>query len=146
VREAVRLSPQDAYLFTGTLRDNVAVGRAGASDAEIVAALEAVGLGDWLAGLADGLATEMGEAGAKVSGGQRQRIAAARLFLAKAGFMVFDEPTAHLDPDGATDLQRRIAGLAHDGPGVLLITHELAEPDAFDEILVLDRGTLHRAP
>ncbi|MGV1049988.1 MAG: ATP-binding cassette domain-containing protein, partial [Solirubrobacterales bacterium] len=144
VREAVRLSPQDAYLFTTTLRDNVALGRAGASAAEIRAALEAVGLGEWLDSLPAGLDTEVGEAGARVSGGQRQRIAAARLFLATARFLVFDEPTAHLDPAGAADLQRRLAGLAATagGPGVLVITHEHAALDAFDEVLELRDGRL----
>jgi ABC-type multidrug transport system fused ATPase/permease subunit len=168
LRAAVRLSPQDAYLFTTTLRDNVAIGRAGASDAEIVAALEAVGLGEWLAELPDGLATEVGEAGARVSGGQRQRIAAARLFLAgsppggsasAAGgrrtgrgegsgvrFLIFDEPTAHLDPAGAADLQRRIAALAADGPGVLAITHEAHALDAFDEVLALRGGRIVAHP
>ncbi|HVV90958.1 MAG TPA: thiol reductant ABC exporter subunit CydC, partial [Solirubrobacterales bacterium] len=141
VRAAVRLAPQDAYLFTSTLRDNVALGRAGAGDAAICAALEAVGLGPWLDSLPDGLDTEVGEAGAKVSGGQRQRIAAARLFLARAEFLIFDEPTAHLDPAGAADLQRRIAALAaNDGPGVLVITHEHAALDAFDEVLELRSG------
>ena len=118
VRAAVRLAPQDAYLFTTTLRDNVALGRAGAGDGEIYAALEAVGLGPWLDSLPEGLDTEVGEAGARVSGGQRQRIAAARLFLARAALPVFDEPTAHLDPDG----RRRPAApprrprRAHDAP------------------------------
>jgi thiol reductant ABC exporter CydC subunit len=139
VRRAVRLSPQGAYLFTTTLRDNVAIGRAGASDAEIAAALEAVGLGEWLAALPAGLATEVGEAGAKVSGGQRQRIAAARMLLAEARFLIFDEPTAHLDPAGAADLQARIAGLAREGPGVLMITHELRQGPLFDEIVPLTR-------
>ncbi|HVW47379.1 MAG TPA: thiol reductant ABC exporter subunit CydC [Solirubrobacterales bacterium] len=142
VRAAVRLAPQDAYLFTSTLRDNVALGRAGAGDAEVVDALLAVGLGPWLDSLPDGLDTEVGEAGAKVSGGQRQRIAAARLFLAEAAFLVFDEPTAHLDPAGAADLQRRIAALAQDGPGVLVITHERAALDAFDEVLELRGGRI----
>lgn len=140
VRAAVRLSPQDAYLFTTTLRDNVAIGRAGASDEEIVEALRAVGLGEWLASLPEGLATEVGEAGAKVSGGQRQRIAAARLFLADARFLIFDEPTAHLDPEGAVELHRRIAERAAAGPGVLTITHETAGLDAYDEILRLQNG------
>jgi thiol reductant ABC exporter CydC subunit len=135
VRAAVRLSPQDAYLFTTSLRDNVAIGRAGASDGEIAAALEAVGLGKWLASLPDGLDTAVGEAGARVSGGQRQRIAAARLFLADARFLIFDEPTAHLDPAGATALQRRIAALAAQGPGVLVITHDAQDLGAFDEVL-----------
>jgi thiol reductant ABC exporter CydC subunit len=141
IRTAVRLAPQDAYLFTTTLRDNVALGRAGAGDGEICAALAAVGLGRWLDSLPDGLDTEVGEAGAKVSGGQRQRIAAARLFLVDAAFVVFDEPTAHLDPRGAADLQRRIAALAADGgPGVLVITHERAALDAFDEVVELRGG------
>lgn len=145
-RAAVRLAPQDAYLFTTTLRDNVAVGRAGAGDPEIVAALKAVGLGDWLAALPDGLATEVGEAGAMVSGGQRQRIAAARLLLAEeARFLVFDEPTAHLDPAGATALHRRLAALAHEGgPGVLVITHEAQDLSVFDEVLFLSHGKIHK--
>lgn len=143
VREAVRLAPQDAYLFTTTLRDNVAVGRADAGDPEIVSALEKVGLGEWLASLPDGLATEVGEEGALVSGGQRQRIAAARLLLADARFLIFDEPTAHLDPAGAAALQRRLASLAHEGgPGVLVITHELHEPAVFDEVLCLESGKI----
>ena len=142
VRAAVRLAPQDAYLFTTTLRDNVGLGRAGAGDVEIRDALEAVGLGPWLESLPEGLDTDVGEAGARVSGGQRQRIAAARLFLARAEFLVFDEPTAHLDPAGAADLQRRIAALAAgpDRPGVLVITHERAALDAFDEVLELRGG------
>jgi thiol reductant ABC exporter CydC subunit len=141
VRAAVRLAPQDAYLFTTSLRENVAVGRAGAGDPEIVSALEAVGLGEWLASLPAGLSTEVGEGGAMVSGGQRQRIAAARLLLTDARFLIFDEPTAHLDPAGAAALQRRLAALAHEGgPGVLLITHELQAPELFDDVLELRDG------
>jgi thiol reductant ABC exporter CydC subunit len=142
IRAAVRLSPQDAYLFTTTLRDNVAIGRAGAGDAEIAATLDAVGLGEWLDSLPQGLGTEVGEAGALVSGGQRQRIAVARLFLADARFLIFDEPTAHLDPAGADDLQRRLAMLAERGPGVLVITHDARDLSAFDEVLELRRGRI----
>jgi ABC-type multidrug transport system fused ATPase/permease subunit len=142
VRAAVRLSPQDAYLFTTSLRDNVAIGRAGATDEEISAALGAVGLGEWLGSLPDGLDTPVGEAGAMVSGGQRQRIAAARLFLVEARFLIFDEPTAHLDPAGAAALQRQIAGLAAKGPGVLVITHEPHGLAAFDEVLALRSGRI----
>jgi thiol reductant ABC exporter CydC subunit len=145
VRAAVRLSPQDAYLFTTSLRDNVAIGRAGATDEEIAAALEAVGLGGWIGSLPDGLDTAVGEAGARVSGGQRQRIAAARLFLADARFLIFDEPTAHLDPTGAASLLRRIAALASQGPGVLVITHDAQDLSAFDEALVLAQGRIAAA-
>jgi thiol reductant ABC exporter CydC subunit len=144
LRTAVRLAPQDAYLFTTTLRDNVGLGRADAGDGEICAALEAVGLGPWLDSLPDGLDTEVGEAGARVSGGQRGRIAVARLFLARAAFLVFDEPTAHLDPTGAADLQRRIAAMSEgpEAPGVLVITHERAALEAFDEVLELRDGRI----
>ncbi|MBS1677468.1 MAG: thiol reductant ABC exporter subunit CydC [Actinobacteria bacterium] len=144
VRAAVRLAPQDAYLFTTTLRENVALGRPGAGDEEIRAALEAVGLGPWLDSLPEGLATEVGEAGSRVSGGQRQRIAVARSFLARASFLVFDEPTAHLDPAGAADLQRRIAAFADNGAGVLIITHDRVALDAFDEVLELRGGRVER--
>lgn len=142
IRRAIRLCPQDAYLFTTTLRDNVAIGRAGAEDDEISAALEAVGLGPWLASLPTGLDTEVGEAGAMVSGGQRQRIAVARLFLADARFLIFDEPTAHLDPAGAAALQARLAALARGGPGVLVIAHEAHDLSPFDEVLELAENTI----
>ncbi len=145
IRAAVRLSPQDAYLFTTSLRDNVAIGRAGVGDEEIATALRAVGLGDWLDALPDGLDTGVGEAGARVSGGQRQRIAAARLFLVEARFLIFDEPTAHLDPAGGASLQRRIAGLATNGPGVLVITHEPHDLSVFDEVLRLSHGRIEPA-
>jgi thiol reductant ABC exporter CydC subunit len=142
IRAAVRLAPQDAYLFTTTLRDNVALGRPGASDEEIAAALGEAGLGEWLESLPAGLDTEVGEAGARVSGGQRQRISVARMFLADARFLVFDEPTAHLDWTGAADLQWRLAAIAASGAGVLVITHEDAALDVFDEVLELSAGRL----
>lgn len=142
VRATVRLSPQDSYLFTTTLRDNVAIGRVGASDAEIAEALGAVGLGEWLGSLPEGLDTEVGEAGALVSGGQRQRIAVARLFLADADFLIFDEPTTHLDPDGSDELLRRLAALSQRGPGVLVITHDAHDLGAFDGVLELRDGEL----
>jgi ABC-type transport system involved in cytochrome bd biosynthesis fused ATPase/permease subunit len=142
IRAAVRLAPQDAYLFTTTLRDNVAIGRPGASDEEIAEALGAAGLGEWLESLPDRLDTEVGEAGARVSGGQRQRISVARMFLADARFLIFDEPTAHLDPSAAADLQWRLAAIAASGPGVLVITHEDAALEVFDEVLELSAGRL----
>lgn len=142
IRAAVRLSPQDAYLFNTTLRDNVAIGRPGASEVEIRSALERVGLGEWVDSLPRGLETEVGEGGAQVSGGQRQRLAAARMFLAQSPLLIFDEPTVHLDPGGAADLQRRLVSLTAGGAGVLVITHELGAVDAFDEVLVLREGRL----
>ena len=106
LRRAVRLAPQDAYLFATTIRANVAIARPEASDAEIAEALARAGLGPWLAELPDGLDTLVGELGAAVSGGQRQRIAMARLLLADARFLIFDEPTSHLDFPGHVALQQ----------------------------------------
>jgi len=143
VRDAVRLGAQEAYLFATSIGANVALARPGAGADEIAAALAAVGLEPWLRSLPDGLDTEVGEAGAQVSGGQRQRIAAARLLLCDARFLVFDEPTTHLDPVGAEELLTRFAGLAREqGRGVLVITHERGRLAAFDEVWQLAEGML----
>ena len=147
VRESIRLSPQDCYLFTGTLRENISLARPEAEDEVLVEALAEVGLGEWLAGLEDGLETEVGEGGSRVSGGQRQRIAAARCLLSDAPFMVFDEPTAHLDPEGAADLEAVIAGRSRRGAGVLVITHSIADPASYDRVLeILPNGSVVDGP
>jgi len=141
VRHAVRLVGQDAHLFTAALRANVAIGRAGATDRELVEALERAGLGPWLRELPDGLDTVLGEEGAAVSGGQRRRIALARGFVADARFLLFDEPTAHLDAAGGTRLLRALAGgRSRDPRGILVISHTCEGLEDFDEIVVLDAG------
>ena len=138
LRERVRIAPQDSYLFTGTLGENVAMGRPDAAPEEIGEVLARVGLGTWLAGLSDGLSTLVGEGGSMVSGGQRQRIAAARCLLGKPDFMIFDEPTAHLDPEGALALEAVLAARRDHGTGVLIITHSISDPANFDRVLELD--------
>lgn len=141
LRRAVRLAPQDAYLFATTIRANVAIAEPRASDAEIRGALARAGLEPWLATLPAGLDTLVGELGAAVSGGQRQRIAMARLLLADARFLVFDEPTSHLDPAGAAELLGELAAIARaDGRGVLVITHDRAGLAAFDAVHELRDG------
>ncbi len=143
VRDRVRLAAQDSHLFATTIRNNLSLARPGADDAELMEALRRVGLGEWLEELPDGLDTEVGEHGAQVSGGQRQRIAAARLLVCDAPFLVFDEPVAHLDPDGARELLGELAALAHrDGRGVLVISHVADGLEAFDEVWALRDGRL----
>ncbi len=161
LRRAVRIAPQDAWVFTSSIRQNVALARPGATDLEIEEALRRAGLGPWLESLATAvpagsdrpgdtgpegvLHTEVGEGGAAISGGQRQRIAAARLFLAHARFLIWDEPTTHLDPDGAAQLLAEIRLAAErDGRGVLVITHEREGLDGFG-VLELRDG-VSRAP
>ncbi len=138
LRERVRIAPQDSYLFTGTLGENVAMGRPDAAPEEIEEVLARVGLGAWLAGLSDGLGTLVGEGGSMVSGGQRQRIAAARCLLGNPDFMIFDEPTAHLDPEGALALEAVLAARREHGTGVLIITHSISDRSNFDRVLELD--------
>lgn len=138
VRATVRLGAQDAHLFATTIRANLALAKPGAGEAEMRAALAAAELEGWLETLPQGLDTEVGERGSQVSGGQRQRLAAARLFLCDAPFLVFDEPTAHLDQAGARDLLARIAAIPErTGAGVLVITHEPDGLDCFDAVMRL---------
>jgi ABC-type transport system involved in cytochrome bd biosynthesis fused ATPase/permease subunit len=145
VRAAVCLGAQDAHLFAGTLAENLVLARPGASPADLERALARGGLGPWLASLPDGLATAVGEHGAKVSGGQRRRIAAARLLLSPARFLVADEPAAHLDAAGAAALMGELVEEARAGRGVLVIAHEPHGLERFDEVLTLRRGRLERA-
>ncbi len=140
LRERVRVAPQDSYLFTGSLGENIAMGKPSADQAEIAAVLGLVGLGPWLSGLEDGLDTLVGEGGSMVSGGQRQRVAAARCLLGEPRLMIFDEPTAHLDPEGALSLERVLVSRREQGAGVLVITHAIADPASFDRVLELDRS------
>jgi ATP-binding cassette, subfamily C, bacterial CydC len=136
-RRAVCLGAQDAHLFAGTLRENLAIARPDAAAEELEQALGRVGLAPWLSSLPDGLATAVGEHGAKVSGGQRRRIATARLLLSGARFLIADEPAAHLDANAATALLEELVREARSGRGVLVITHERHGLDRFDEVLTL---------
>ena len=140
LREAVRLAPQDAYMFNTTIAENVKLGRPESDRERVTEALGEAGLEDWINSLPEGIDSLVGEEGAKVSGGQRQRIVAARTFLSTARFLIFDEPTAHLDPAGAAALERCLVGRRNRGCGILVITHTLADPAAFDRILELRDG------
>lgn len=141
LREAVRLAPQDAYMFNTTIAENVKLGRPEADRERIVEALAEVGLEDWINSLPEGIDSLVGEDGSKVSGGQRQRIAAARVFISQARFLIFDEPTAHLDPESAASLERCLVNRRNRGCGILVITHTIADPSSFDRILELRDGT-----
>jgi thiol reductant ABC exporter CydC subunit len=146
LREAVRLAPQDAYMFNTTIAENVKLGRPEADRERIIEALAEAGLEDWINSLPEGIGSPVGEDGAKVSGGQRQRIAAARVFLSTARFLIFDEPTAHLDPEGAASLERCLVERRNRGCGVLVITHTIADPEAFDRVIRLGNGRFHEVP
>lgn len=139
LRAQIRLAPQDAHIFTATLAENLTLGRPGASEDELRHVLAQVGLEPWLERLPDGLDTFLGEAGLALSGGQRQRIATARLLLSGVPIQIFDEPTAHLDPEGREELLRALVANAHEsGRAVLIISHELVSTAAFDQVIDLE--------
>jgi thiol reductant ABC exporter CydC subunit len=145
VRATVLLSGQDAHLFATTIRENILLARRDATDGELREALRRAGALEWVETLPCGLDTHVGEAGVLVSGGQRQRIALARAFLSSASFVVFDEPTAHLDTATAIQVTNASLGLADEGRGVLVITHGLEELGRVDEVVRLPRPEEHEA-
>ncbi|WP_209683535.1 thiol reductant ABC exporter subunit CydC [Arthrobacter stackebrandtii] len=118
--------PQDAYLFNSTLRANLALARPAATPPtgeELVAAMETVGLGPWLAELPLGLDTRVGPGGHSLSGGQRTRVSVARTLVAGADVVLLDEPTAHLGQDEAGELVDELRQ-ALSGAAVVLVTHD----------------------
>jgi len=141
VRRVVGLVEQRAHLFDTTLAENLRVGRRAATDTELTEVLVRVGLGDWLAGLPRGLATEVGTEGARLSGGQRQRVAVARALLADFPILVLDEPAEHLDPAAADALTADLLALT-EGRSTLFISHRLIGLERVDEIVVLDAGQI----
>ena len=139
VREHVSLLQQEAPLFDGTVRENVAYGSPHATDAEIEQALDvaaAAGLADELP---DGLASRTGQRGRGLSGGQRRRVAMARALLQRAPVLVLDEPSSGLDPEASRSLVDPLKRLMRDR-ATLLITHDLTLAAAADEAVVLQDG------
>src|SRR5213078_4589240 len=134
VRRAITVAGQDAHLFSTSIRENLRLGRPGASDGELEQALDAARVGDWVRSLPDGLDTLVGEEGRELSGGQRQRVTLARALLTGAPVLVLDEPTAHLDPPTAEKLLEDVFAVAGERC-VLLITHRVEGLDLVDEVV-----------
>jgi thiol reductant ABC exporter CydC subunit len=141
VRSVIGLCAQDAHIFDSTLRENLRLARPDATDAELAGALHKARLHDWVAGLPDGLDTEVGEHGARLSGGQRQRLALARVLLADFPVVILDEPAEHLDEPTADALTRDLLA-ATAGRTVLLITHRPVHSGEVDRVLRLTEGRL----
>jgi len=141
VRRVVGLCEQDAHVFDSTLEANLRLARPGATGEELRSALARARLLSWVDSLPQGLATPVGEHGARLSGGQRQRLALARVLLADFPVVILDEPAEHLDAATADELTRDLLS-AVEGRTVLLITHRPVEPGSVDQVLSLEHGRL----
>ena len=137
LRRSIGIVQQDVFLFAGTIRENIAYGRLGASDAEIWDAARRARLDDMIALLPDGLDTLTGERGVKLSGGQKQRMAIARMFLKNPPILILDEATSALDTETERAIQASLAELAR-GRTTLVIAHRLATIQNADRIVVVD--------
>jgi ABC-type multidrug transport system fused ATPase/permease subunit len=132
---------QDVYLFRGTVRDNIAFGKPGASEAEIVAAATAACAHDFITGFPLGYDTPVGEHGTQLSGGQRQRIAVARALIKNAPIILLDEATAALDSESEQQVQQAIEHLCQNRT-TIVIAHRLHTIMHADAILVVEGGEI----
>jgi len=141
LRRQIGIVPQDTFLFAGTIRENIAYGRLGATDAEILEAARRARLDELVAALPGGLDTVVGERGVRLSGGQKQRLAIARVFLKNPPVLILDEATSALDTETERAIQAALAELAR-GRTTLVIAHRLATIRDADRIVVVQDGRI----
>jgi ATP-binding cassette subfamily B protein len=139
LRGLIALVAQDTYLFNTTLRENIRLGRPGASDSEVHAAARAANVDEFALGLPEGYDTPVGERGLQLSGGQRQRVSIARALLKDAPILVLDEATSHLDAVSEAEVRQALDHLRQ-GRTTLVIAHRLSAIRDADQIVVLDDG------
>jgi ATP-binding cassette subfamily B protein len=141
LRRAIVMVTQEAYLFSGTVADNIAIGRPDASRDEIIAAAKAVGADQFIKGLPNGYETDVNKRGGRVSAGQRQLISFARAFLADPAVLILDEATASLDIPSERLVQEALQTLLADRTAVI-IAHRLSTVSIADRVLVMEGGRI----
>jgi ATP-binding cassette subfamily B protein len=139
LRRQIGFVGQHVHLFRGSIRENIAFGKADASEAEIVAAARAAHAHDFIMSFPAGYATQVGEHGLQLSGGQRQRVAIARALIKDAPIILLDEATAALDSESERQVQDAMAHLC-EGRTTVVVAHRLATIMHADRILVVEQG------
>ncbi len=141
LRERIVVVPQEGFLFNGTIRENIRLARAGATDDEVEAALAAVGALDRFAALPGGLDTEVHERGSRLSAGEKQLVSLARAALVDPAVLVLDEATSNLDPGTELVVEEAMARLM-EGRTVVVIAHRLSTAARADRVGVVEGGRL----
>ena len=141
LRAAIGIVPQDTVLFNDTVEYNIAYGRPGASQAEVVAAAQAARIHDFIAATPKGYATMVGERGLKLSGGEKQRVAIARTLLKNPPILIFDEATSALDSANERAIQAELQGVARNKTA-LVVAHRLSTVVDAHQILVMEQGRI----
>lgn len=144
LRQEIGIVQQDVFLFTGTLRENIAYGKLDATDEEIARAVQMAHMEEFIQELPHRLLTQVGERGLKLSGGQKQRIAIARMFLKDPSILILDEATSALDTETEANIQQALMELAKDRT-TLIIAHRLATIKHADEIKVVTKDGIAEA-
>jgi len=141
LRRQLGIVPQEGFLFSGSVRENVAFGRPEAGEEEIEKAIAAVGASDFVAALPDGLDTQVGERGIQLSAGQRQLVAFARALLAEPRILILDEATSNVDVRTEKTIERGLERLLH-GRTAIVIAHRLSTIRRAGKIVVLEHGKI----
>jgi len=138
-RRQIGLVPQEPFLFSGTVRDNIRYGEADATDEQVQQAAMHISNGEWLDDLPDGLDTDVGERGASLSMGQRQLVALARVVLKDPSIFILDEATASVDPFTEAQIQEGLETIMRERTAIV-IAHRLSTVKTADRIIVMDQG------
>lgn len=141
LRKAIGIVQQDVYLFTGTIKENIAYGKPKASDEEIIEAAKKANIHEFILSLPQGYDTFVGERGTRLSGGQKQRISIARVFLKDPKILILDEATSALDNESERHIQKSLEALAKNRTTVT-IAHRLSTIQNADEIIVISENGL----
>ncbi|MGW2384275.1 ABC transporter ATP-binding protein [Streptomyces sp. NPDC001658] len=141
LRRGVVMVTQEAFLFSGTIAENIAIGRPDASREDVERAAKAIGAHEFISGLPDGYDTDVRKRGGRISAGQRQLVAFARALLADPAVLILDEATSSLDIPGERAVQRAMATVLN-GRTAVVIAHRLSTVEIADRVLVMEHGRI----